>query len=112
MSKDDDPRMQTGTTCVQLPQTLRTNKKKQPSSKLQKLVCFFVFGFFLYFVLCKQTQKLKTKRKKPKTPEITNSRNTNTREELHNQKQQQQQQQWKRERERERERERAKEERI
>ncbi len=107
MSKDDDPRMQTGTTCVPLPQTLRTNKKK-----LQKLVFLFLGFFFLF--LCKQANpKPKPKEKNPNTTrEKTNSRKTNTREELHNQKQQQQQiETAQREREREREQKRRKSER-
>jgi hypothetical protein len=85
MSKDDDPKMHMGTTCVPLPQTLRTNKKKQPSSKLQKLVFLFLGFFFLF--LCKQTQNENQKKKNPNTTEKTNSRKTNKREELHNQKQ-------------------------
>jgi hypothetical protein len=67
-----------------------SSKKKQPSSKLQKLVFFFlVFGFFSFFSSVSKNPKPKPK-EKIQTPEkkLTQGK-TNTRQELHNQKQQQ-----------------------
>jgi hypothetical protein len=95
MSKDDDPRMQTGTTCVPLPQTLRIKQRRNNSPAANCRNWFFFFGFWVFFFLflCKQKPKTKTKRKNPNTRKKLTQGKTNTRQELHNQKQQKQQKQ-------------------